>query len=260
MPTRSTSTIPADDPSPPRWRTPRCAPRPRRSPSRASRRCNPPAPGSRGGAFTLRQATAFPAATGAAATVLSCVAITGEGLGMERDYFGDSRTHAADLMDAGGGRPHRRRAHGGTRRRAQAADRRLPRRLSRTHLLRSDRAPPVRHQRQRHRPRRVLGARPSGAQVLPKGLSLTEDPLRPASAARAPSMPKGCDRAAGYRGRRRPDGMDARPRHRAEAGAASTANAARGTGGPPSPSVSNVTLTQGEQTLDALWRRWGPAS
>jgi PmbA protein len=29
------------------------------------------------------------------------VAITGEGLGMERDYFGDSRTHAADLMDPG---------------------------------------------------------------------------------------------------------------------------------------------------------------
>jgi PmbA protein len=40
-------------------------------------------------------------------------------------------------------------------------------------------------------------------------------------------------------------------------GLASTANAARGTGGPPSPSVSNVALTQGDQTLDALLAEMG---
>jgi PmbA protein len=40
-------------------------------------------------------------------------------------------------------------------------------------------------------------------------------------------------------------------------GLASTANAARGTGGPPSPSVSNAALTQGDQTLDALLAEMG---
>jgi PmbA protein len=40
-------------------------------------------------------------------------------------------------------------------------------------------------------------------------------------------------------------------------GLSSTANAARGTGGPPSPSVSNAALTQGDQTLDALLAEMG---
>jgi PmbA protein len=37
----------------------------------------------------------------------------------------------------------------------------------------------------------------------------------------------------------------------------STANAARGTSGPPSPSISNVVLTQGEVSRDALLGKMG---
>jgi hypothetical protein len=183
---------PASDPSPARWR--RCAPCRGRGARRQGR-----LPGS----IRQRRLLAPPHSPCGKQRVfrrlradshgLSCVAITGEGLGMERDYFGDSRTHAADLMDPGGDRPHRRRAHRGTGRRAQAADRRLPRRLSRAHLLRSDRAPPVGHQRQRHRTRRVLGARPPGRTRPAKG----PQPDRGSAAApRRRVAPLRCRRAA----------------------------------------------------------------
>jgi PmbA protein len=49
----------------------------------------------------LAASNGFSGGYGRSSHGLSCVAITGEGLGMERDYFGDSRTHAADLMDPG---------------------------------------------------------------------------------------------------------------------------------------------------------------
>ena len=117
------------------------------------------------------------------------------------------------------GRTHRRRTHGRTGRGAQTADRRLSGRVSRAHCLQPDRAPPVRHQRQRHRARRLLGARPAG-----RGHSAQwPDPYR-----RAPAPPRRrlppvrCggvgDLPSRHRGRWRADGLDPRSGHGAETG------------------------------------------
>jgi PmbA protein len=109
---------------------------------------------------------------------LSCVAITGEGLGMERDYFGDGRTHAEDLFDAetvGRIAAERTVERAGARKPPTGA---FPvvyhERISSGligHLLSATNGSAI--------ARGASWARDLlGAQVLPKGLSLTEDPLR----------------------------------------------------------------------------------
>jgi len=45
----------------------------------------------------LATSNGFSGGYGRTDTALSCVAITGTAAGMERDYYGDSRIHAADL-------------------------------------------------------------------------------------------------------------------------------------------------------------------
>jgi PmbA protein len=189
---------------------------------------------------------------------LSCVAITGEGLGMERDYFGDARTHATDLMDAetiGRIAAERTVERAGARKPPTGA---FPvvfhERISSGligHLLSATNGSAI--------ARGASWARDLlGEQVLPKGLSLTEDPLRARVGGSRPFDAEGLQTAerdivsdgvlAGWT-------LDLATGRKL--GLPSTANAARGAGGPPSPSVTNVTLTQGDQTLEALLREMG---
>lgn len=189
---------------------------------------------------------------------LSCVAITGEGLGMERDYFGDSRTHAADLMEpeeVGRIAAERTVQRSGARKPPTGAfpvvyDERIASALI-GHLLSATNGSAI--------ARGASWARDlMGQSVLPRGLNLTEDPLRVRVGGSRPFD------AEGLPTRRRDivsDGVltewtldlgTAR-----KLGLTSTGNASRGTGGPPSPSVSNVTLTPGDRTRDALLDEMG---
>jgi PmbA protein len=189
---------------------------------------------------------------------LSCVAITGDGLAMERDYFGDSRTHAADVMDpeeVGRIAAERTVERAGARKPPTGAfpvvyHERIAASLI-GHLLNATNGSAI--------ARGASWARDLlGRQVLSKGLSLTEDPLRPRVGGSRPFDAEGLATArrdivadgvlAGWT----LDLATAR-----KLGLQSTASAARGTGGPPSPSVTNVTLTQGTQSLDDLLAEMG---
>ncbi|MFV2034059.1 MAG: TldD/PmbA family protein, partial [Halocynthiibacter sp.] len=177
---------------------------------------------------------------------LYCVAISGEGAGMERDYYGDSRVYQDDLdspEDIGRIAAERTVARAGASRPKTGTypvlfDERIAASLI-GHLLSAINGSAI--------------ARGSSwlrdaldQQVLPAGLSLTEDPQR-----------------ARIMGSRPFDGEGLPTRQRAivddgvlkgwvldlatarKLGLQSTANAARGTSAPPAPSVTNIALTEG---------------
>ncbi|NKX45625.1 TldD/PmbA family protein [Roseicyclus persicicus] len=189
---------------------------------------------------------------------LGCVAITGEGLGMERDYYGDGRIHAADLMapeEVGRLAGERTVARAGARKPKTGAypviyDERISSGLI-GHLLAATNGTAV-----------VRGASWArglmGEQVLPRGLSLVEDPHRPRTSGSRPFDGEGLPTA------RRllvEDGvlqswtLDLATGRKL--GLPSTANASRGISAPPSPSAGNLALTQGDQSLDELMREMG---
>lgn len=188
----------------------------------------------------------------------SCVAITGEGLGMERDYYGDGRTHLEDLMDASeigrlaGERTAER--NGATRPPTGTYPVLIDERVSSSligHLTSAINGSSV--------------ARGSSwlidameTQVLPDGIDLIEDPSRVRVSGSKP-----------FDG----EGLPVRPRKIIENGVLkswtldlatgrklgldSTGNAARGTSSPPSPSLGNLALTQGEKSREDLIRDMG---
>lgn len=189
---------------------------------------------------------------------LGCVAITGEGLGMERDYFGDGRNHAADLMspeEVGRIAGERTVARAGARKPKTGAypviyDERISSGLI-GHLLAATNGSAI-----------VRGASWArdllGEQVLPRGLSLIEDPHRPRTSGSKPFDAEGLPTARraivedGVLTGWTLDLATAR-----KLGMTSTANASRGTSSPPSPSVGNVALTQGETDLAGLMAEMG---
>ncbi|MGB7241447.1 MAG: TldD/PmbA family protein [Sulfitobacter sp.] len=188
----------------------------------------------------------------------SCVAITGTGTGMERDYDGDSRIYQSDLRD-----PEDIGRSAATRVLARRDARKPPtgsypvvfdERISSTligHLLAA-----------------VNGAAVSrggswlrdamGHQVLPKGLSITEDPTRPRASGSRPFDAEGLPTAkrcvvdSGVLTGWTLDLANAR-----KLGMTSTGNAARGTSSGPSPSTWNIALTQGTASRDDLLRDMG---
>ncbi|MEQ3625524.1 MAG: TldD/PmbA family protein [Celeribacter sp.] len=180
---------------------------------------------------------------------LSVVAITGEGTKMERDYYGDMRAHREDLMSAeeiGRIAAERTVARAGARRPKTGAypviyDERVAASLI-GHLVGAINGAAVARGSS-------WAADLLGTQVLPEGMDLIEDPLRPRIGGSrlfdSEGLPK--SRSAivqdGVLQRYILDLATAR-----KLGMESTANAGRGTGAPPSPSVSNLTLTQGTQT------------
>ena len=189
---------------------------------------------------------------------LSCVAISGSGTAMERDYDFDSRIFRADMRDAdeiGALAAKRAAERAGARKPKTGAfpvlfDERIANSLIGS-LLQAVNGQVI--------------ARGSGwlrdkcgEQVLPKGLSLIEDPHRKRAAASRMFD------AEGLPTRRRAivdDGiltgwtMDLATAR--QLGQASTASATRGTSAPPSPSNSNVALTQGTQSRDELIAQMG---
>jgi PmbA protein len=186
------------------------------------------------------------------------VAITGEGLGMERDYAAESRTYRADLPDPVGiGRLAGERA---VARRGAAKpptgafpvlfDERVASGLI-GHMVQGINGTAI-----------ARGASwlkdALGEQVLPKGIDLVEDPHRPRVSGSRPFDAEGLPVA------RRvivDDGMlkgwtlDLATARRL--GLASTGNASRGTSAPPSPAAGNLWLTHGKATRDELIAEMG---
>lgn len=189
---------------------------------------------------------------------LSCVAISGEGLGMERDYFGDGRNHAADLLDPariGHIAGERSVARMGARKPKTGAypvifDERIAAGLI-GHLLSATNGTAI--------ARGASWARDlMGEQVLPKGLSVIEDPHRPRASASRPFDGEGLPthkRAIVSDGVLLEWTLDLATGRKL--GLPSTGSASRGTSSPPSPAVGNIALTQGSRSRDALLREMG---
>ena len=191
-------------------------------------------------------------------TGLSCVAICGDGLGMERDYYADGRIFRSDLPD-----PEEIGRIAGERTVARAGARKPPtgaypvlydERVAGSligHLVQAANGAMV-----------VRGASwlrdALGEQILPAGLSLIEDPLR-----RRTGQSRPFD-AEGLPTRRREivkDGvltgwtLDLGAARKL--GMQSTASAARPPAGPPTPVVTNLDLTEGEATRADLLSEMG---
>jgi PmbA protein len=184
---------------------------------------------------------------------ISCVAISGTGTGMERDYDYDSRVFAADLHSAeeiGRSAGERAVARLGARRPPTGTfpvlfDERVAGSLI-GHLLEAVNGASI-----------VRGASwlrsALGQQVLPRGISLTELPHRP----RVPGsrlfdlegLPTR-ERAIVEDGILKGWTLDLATGRKL--GLPSTANASRSAGGMPSPSAGNVTLTEGTDSRAAL--------
>lgn len=183
----------------------------------------------------------------------SCVAITGEGLNMERDYCGEGRIFAADMPSAAEiGRIAGERAI------ARANPKKPPtgafpvifdERISSSligHLVAAINGASI--------------ARGSswlkdamGELVLPEGLSLFENPHRARVSGSKPFDAEGlptAQRAVVENGILQSWTLDLATAR--QLGLESTANAARGISAPPSPAAGNLSLAQGTDTRDDL--------
>ncbi|WP_127901774.1 TldD/PmbA family protein [Solirhodobacter olei] len=189
---------------------------------------------------------------------LSCVAITGTGTGMERDWYADARTYQADLMDAeeiGRRAGERAVSRAGARKPKTGAypvvyDERVAGSLI-GHLIGAINGSAI--ARGSSWLRDALGE-----QVLPTGLTLTEDPHRPRVSGSRPFDAEGLPTHA----RRIVDagvltGWTLDLATARKLGLKSTANASRSTSAPPSPGTSNLLLTQGTQTQAELLAEMG---
>lgn len=188
----------------------------------------------------------------------SCVAITGEGTGMERDWASEGRIHQADLPDAaeiGTLAGERAVARLGSRKPPSGGfpvlfDERVAASLV-GHLTSAINGSSI--------ARGGSWLRESlGKPVLPKGFDLTEDPLRPRISG---SRPFDAEGLAVQRRLWVQDGvllgwvLDLATGRKLAM--PSTANASRGPTAPPSPSLSNLALTQGTASRDDLIRDMG---
>lgn len=189
---------------------------------------------------------------------LSCVAISGTGADMERDYDYDSRIFQADLRDA---------EEIGRQAAARAVERtgaRKPKTGSFPVLFDERIASSL----VGHISQAVNGAAIArgsswlrdalGEQVLPDGISLIEDPRRPRA------FSSRMFDAEGLATQRRAiidngvlTGWTLDLANARKLGLDSTANASRGTSAPPSPSLSNLALTQGDKSRADLIRDMG---
>jgi PmbA protein len=187
------------------------------------------------------------------AAAVSCVAITGTGTGMERDWASEGRTHFADLPppeEVGRLAAERTVARAGARKPPTGRfpvlyDERVAASLI-GHLLAAINGTAV-----------VRGATWArdllGQAVLPRGIDLIEDPHRPRIGG---SRPFDAEGLATARRAIVADGvltgwvLDLATGRKL--GLPSTGNATRGTGAPPSPGTSNIEITQGAASRDDL--------
>lgn len=201
----------------------------------------------------LAASNGFSGGYGRSEHAISCVAITGEGTGMERDWCSEARAHPGDLPapeEVGARAAERALARAGARKPPTGAfpvlyDERVAGQLI-GHLLGAISGTAI-----------ARGASwlkdAMGAPVLPAGLSLTEDPSRPRIAGSRPFDGEGLPPAAapivedGMLRRWLLDLATAR-----KLGLPPTGNAYRGSAAPPGPGAGNVALTQGAESRDDL--------
>ncbi len=189
---------------------------------------------------------------------VSCVAISGKGTGMERDYDGDSRTFQSDLRSAEEiGRSAGERAVQlvGARKPATGTfpvlfDERISSSLI-GHLVAASNGAAI--------ARGASWIKDSlGEQVLPEHLSLIEEPHRPRISGSRPFDAEGLPtrrRAIVDNGVLTGWTLDLSSARKLDM--APTGNAARGVSGPPSPSNWNLSLTQGGKSRKELMRDMG---
>ncbi len=189
---------------------------------------------------------------------ISCVAIAGEGTGMERDYDGDGRSFQSDLRPAGeigtiaGQRAVERL---GARKPATGTypvlfDERISSSLI-GHLMAAANGAAIARGASW-----LIGA--LGEPVLPDALSLIEDPHRPRIGGSRPFDAEGLatqKRTVVENGRLTGWTLDLSSARKL--GMESTGNAVRGTSGPPSPANWNLSLTQGTHSRADLLRDMG---
>ncbi|WP_375688849.1 TldD/PmbA family protein [Pseudooceanicola sp. LIPI14-2-Ac024] len=208
--------------------------------------------------FVMAATNGFSGGMRRSSSSISCTAIAGEGTGMERDYDYDSRLYAADLRDP----------EDIGRRAGERAIERLGARQPKTGAY------PVLYDERiaasivGHLLSAVNGQAISrgasflrgdlGTQVLPKGLSVIEDPHRIRTAGSRPFDGEGLPTA------RREivadgvlQGWTLDLACARKLGMAPTGNAARGLSAPPSPATWNVALTQGIRSREELLREMG---
>lgn len=209
-------------------------------------------------AMYLAASNGFAGGYGRTSHSLSAVAFTGEGTAMERDWAAEGRIFAADMPGAEGiGQLAAERAlqrAGATRPKTGTFPVVFDERVASSligHLLSASNGAAV--------ARGATWLRDAmGEQVLPKGLSIIEDPHRPRISASRPFDGEGLPTA------RRlivEDGvlmgwtLDLATGRKL--GMPSTANAARGIHAPPSPATSNIDLTMGTNSRDDLIAQMG---
>ena len=209
-------------------------------------------------AIHLAMSNGFSGGYGRTSHSLSAVAFVGEGTGMERDWAAEGRIFAADMPGAeeiGARAAERALSRLGAGKPPTGAypvvfDERVASSLI-GHLINAVNGSMI-----------VRGTSwlrdKLGAQVLPRGMSVIEDPLR----RRIPgSRPFDGEGLATRRRAIVDDGMltgwtlDLATGRKL--GMASTGNASRGTGAPPSPSTTNIDLTPGAFTREDLLAQMG---
>lgn len=184
---------------------------------------------------------------------VAAVAITGEGLAMERDWAAESRVFQADLPS-----PDSVGRQAGERTAARAGARKPPtgtfpvlfdERIAAGligHLLAAVNGSAV--------ARGASWLRDAlGKPVLPAGLSIVEDPLRPRISGSRPFDAEGLAtgrRAIVEHGVLTGWTLDLGTARKL--GLTSTGSAVRGPSSPPSPSITNIALTQGTDSREAL--------
>ncbi len=189
---------------------------------------------------------------------VSAVAISGEGSAMERDWAAEARTFQADLPspdDVGLLAGQRAVERQGTRRPPTGAfpvlyDERIASGLI-GHLLGAINGAAISRGASW-----LLNA--LGTDVLPKGLSIIEDPFRARISSSRPFDAEGLPtrrRAIVDNGTLTGWTLDLASARKL--GMASTASASRGTSSPPSPGNSNIALTQGSRSREELLREMG---
>lgn len=189
---------------------------------------------------------------------LSCVAITGTGTAMERDYDGDNRIFQSDLRgpeEIGNSAAVRTLARRSARKPLTGAypvlfDERIASSLI-GHLLSAANGSSI--------ARGASWLRDClGEEILPKGMTLLEDPFRPRTTGSRSFDAEGLP----TRARKIVDdgvltGWTLDLATARKLGMTSTGNAARGTSSGPSPSTWNVALTQGTASRSDLIRDMG---
>lgn len=189
---------------------------------------------------------------------VSLAAISGTGPDMERDHNGESRVFQADMPDAeeiGRIAGERAVARAGAKQPPTGAypvllDERVSSSLIGHLLAAVNGASIVRGQ--------SFLRDKLGEQVLPEALSIIEDPLRPRIGGSRPFDGEGLAtsrRAIVENGVLMGWTLDLSTARKL--GMQSTASAARGTSSPPSPTTSNIALTQGNASRDALIAEMG---